>query len=263
MDMEAVERLLEIEALTKDFRGLRAVDDHALRVAPGETLGVIGPNGAGKTTLFNLITGLIRPTKGRILFLGRSIVGKRPDTIARMGIARTFQNIRLFASMSVIDNVRVARQMHDARDPFSVLASAPWFLRRERVLTDEALELLAVFGLEGFRDMPAGSLPYGNQRRLEIARALATRPRLLLLDEPTVGMNPKESQDLLELIRRIRESYDLSIMLVAHDLRLVMGLCHRIQVLGNGRLIAEGTPAEIRSHPKVIEAYLGRSQTRA
>jgi branched-chain amino acid transport system ATP-binding protein len=263
MDMEGVERLLEIDGLTKDFRGLRAVDDHSLSIDAGETLGVIGPNGAGKTTLFNLITGLIHPTHGTIRFLGRSIVGKRPDTIARMGIARTFQNIRLFASMSVLDNVRVARQMHDARDPFSVLASAPWFLSRERNLTAEARDLLAFFGLERAGSLPAGSLPYGNQRRLEIARALATQPRLLLLDEPTVGMNPRESADLLDLILRVRETYKLSIMLVAHDLRLVMGLCHRIQVLGNGRLIAEGTPAEIRNHPRVIEAYLGRSETRA
>jgi branched-chain amino acid transport system ATP-binding protein len=251
--------LLEVEGLTKDFRGLRAVDDHSLYIGPEETLGVIGPNGAGKTTLFNLITGLIRPTHGTILFLGKSCVGQRPDTIARRGIARTFQNIRLFTSMSVVDNVRVAAQLHTPRDPFSVLASAPYFLRRERELTGSALELLDFFGLSKYRDQEAGMLPYGDQRRLEIARALATQPRLLLLDEPTVGMNPRESQDLLELIRRMREAYNLSIMLVAHDLRLVMGLCHRIQVLGHGKLIAEGTPVEIRNHPLVIEAYLGRA----
>jgi branched-chain amino acid transport system ATP-binding protein len=255
--------LLEIHELTKDFRGLRAVDSHSLSMGPEEILGVIGPNGAGKTTLFNLITGLISPTRGTIMFQGRLLNRLRPDAIARLGIARTFQNIRLFNAMSVLDNVRVAQQMHTPRDPFSVLLSAPPFLRRERELTAGAMQLLAFFGLDKYRDQVSETLPYGDQRRLEIARALATRPRLLLLDEPTVGMNPRESQDLLELIRQMRETYRLSILLVAHDLRLVMGLCHRIQVLTNGRTIAEGPPAAIRSHPQVIEAYLGRTQGNA
>jgi branched-chain amino acid transport system ATP-binding protein len=255
--------LLEIEGLTKDFRGLRAVDGHSLRIGREEILGVIGPNGAGKTTLFNLITGLIRPTSGRILFLGRSITRLAPDAIARLGIARTFQNIRIFAAMSVLDNVLVAAQMHARVNPLAALLSAPGFLRGERRLRETARELLGRFGLERQAALPAGSLPYGAQRRLEIARALATGPRLLLLDEPTVGMNPRESGELLELIRAVRDAYGLSIMLVAHDLRLVMGLCHRIQVLTNGRLIAEGAPAEIRGHPLVIEAYLGRTAGRA
>ncbi len=255
--------LLEITGLTKDFRGLRAIDDHSLRVGAEQILGVIGPNGAGKTTLFNLITGLLLPTRGTIRFLGQDIVRLRPDAIARLGIARTFQNIRLFGAMTALDNVRVAQQLHAPCNPFSVLTSAPPFVRRERELAESSRELLRIFGLERYEDRPAGSLPYGDQRRLEIARALAMRPRLLLLDEPTVGMNPRESQDLLELIIRVREMYRLSIMLVAHDLRLVMGLCHTIQVLTNGRLIAEGPPALIRSHPGVIEAYLGRARAGA
>jgi branched-chain amino acid transport system ATP-binding protein len=259
--MDAGECLLEIEGVTKDFRGLRALDGHSLRIGREEILGLIGPNGAGKTTLFNLVTGLIRPTRGRILFRGRPITRLSPDAIARLGIARTFQNVRLFAAMSVLDNVRVAAQLHSRVNPVGALLSTPGFLRSEKALREGARELLARFGLERSADLPAGSLPYGAQRRLEIARALATRPCLLLLDEPTVGMNPRESQELLELIRAVREAYRLSIMLVAHDLRLVMGLCGRIQVLTNGRLIAEGTPAEIRGHPRVIEAYLGRRKS--
>jgi branched-chain amino acid transport system ATP-binding protein len=255
--------LLQIEGLTKDFRGLRAIDSHSLRIEPGQVLGVIGPNGAGKTTLFNLITGLVTPTAGSIRFQGREITRMRPDAIARLGIGRTFQNIRLFGAMSVLDNVRAAAQLHAPRNPVSVLLSAPPFLRRERELADSARELLGIFGLERYEERPAAGLPYGDQRRLEIARALAIRPRLLLLDEPTVGMNPSESQELLELIQRVRELYRLTIMLVAHDLRLVMGLCGSIQVLTTGRLIAEGSPAEIRSHPRVIEAYLGRERANA
>jgi len=252
--------LLEIEGLTKDFRGLRAIDNHALRLGPDEILGVIGPNGAGKSTLFNLITGLIHPTHGSIRFNEKTITRMKPEDIALLGIARTFQNIRLFKKMSVLDNVMVSCQMHSRINPLSVLLSLPGFLQTERELQKEALGLIEYFGLERYRDHPADNLPYGNQRRLEIARALACRPRLLLLDEPTVGMNPSESQELLELIKKVREMYKLSIMVVAHDLQLVMGLSQRIQVLNYGKLIAEGTPDEIRNHPQVMEAYLGRAE---
>jgi branched-chain amino acid transport system ATP-binding protein len=249
--------LLEIKGLTKDFRGLRALDDLNLQMGADEILGVIGPNGAGKTTLFNLITGLIPPTKGRIIFEGRDITNFRPDDVARFGVARTFQNIRLFSAMSVLDNVRVAQQLHTPTRSINVLFSTPRFYRQEKELEEKSIALLNYFGLERFRDQPASSLPYGSQRRLEIARALATQPRLLLLDEPTVGMNPSESQELLELIKKIHEQNHLLIVLVAHDMHLVMGLCQRIHVLNQGITIAVGEPAAVRSNPLVIEAYLG------
>jgi branched-chain amino acid transport system ATP-binding protein len=254
--------LLKTAGLTKDFRGLHALASIDLQLPPREILGVIGPNGAGKTTLLNLITGLIEPTGGRILFRDQDITHAEPEVVARLGVGRTFQNIRLFGAMSALDNVCVAQQLHTATNPLSVLISAPSFLRNEGELRDKAMALLESFSLDRYRDTPAASLPYGSQRRLEIARALALAPQLLLLDEPTVGMNPSESQDLLELILQLYEQYRLTIILVAHDMRLVMGLCQRIQVLNQGETIAVGKPEDVRAMPQVIEAYLG-SSTRA
>jgi branched-chain amino acid transport system ATP-binding protein len=251
--------LLKIEGLTKDFRGLRALDDINLHVNEDEILGVIGPNGAGKTTLFNLITGLLPPSRGKIYFLEREITNLGADIVTHAGIARTFQNIRLFCSLSVLENVRVAQQLHIQTKPLSVFLSSPDFRRSEKELEAKSLDLLRFFGLERYRDLPAGNLPYGDQRRLEIARALATSPRLLLLDEPTVGMNPTESQVLLELILKLHELHHLMIILIAHDMHLVMGLCHRIQVINEGKTLAIGEPAEVRILPQVIKAYLGSS----
>jgi branched-chain amino acid transport system ATP-binding protein len=252
--------LINIEGLTKDFRGLRALDNIYLSLSEKEIMGVIGPNGAGKTTLFNMITSLIPPTKGKITFLGIDITNKSTDTITRLGIARTFQNIRLFGAMSVLDNVRTAQQLHTQVNPVAVLFSTLHFQHIEEQLKEKSLELLRFFSLDHLSDQPANNLPYGSQRRLEIARALATQPRLLLLDEPTVGMNPSESQELLELILQLRQQYNLTIILVAHDMQLVMGLCQHIHVLNQGKTIAEGTPAQVRIMSQVIEAYLGSKQ---
>ncbi|MGB9639392.1 MAG: ABC transporter ATP-binding protein [Anaerolineales bacterium] len=251
--------ILEIKALTKDFRGLRALSNVDLFVQENEILGVIGPNGAGKTTLFNLITGLIHPTHGKIVFIDKDITNLEPDTITKLGIGRTFQNIRLFNAMTVLDNVRVALQLHTSVNPVGVFVSSPNFLNKEKDLENRAMNLLTSFGLENFRNYEAGSLPYAHQRRLEIARALALQPKLLLLDEPTAGMNPSESQDLLQLILRLHEQYHLTIILIAHDMRFVMNLCQRVQVLNQGETIAVGLPDEVRGMPQVIEAYLGRS----
>ncbi len=251
--------ILRIDGLTKDFRGLRALTKVELIVHEREILGVIGPNGAGKTTLFNLITGLIHPTQGKILFLDHDITFKEPDYVTKLGIGRTFQNIRLFNAMTVLDNVRVAMQLHMPINPFTIFLSSPSFLDKENQLEKRAIRLLTLFGLENFRNQEAGNLPYAHQRRLEIARALALQPKLLLLDEPTAGMNPSETQELLQLILRLHEEYHLTIILIAHDMRFVMNLCQRVQVLNQGETIAVGSPDEVRSLPQVIEAYLGRS----
>ena len=252
--------LLEARGLSRSFRGLHALVDYELSLAPLTIHGVIGPNGAGKTTLFHLLSGFLRPTSGSIAFAGRDITGASAFKVARMGVGRTFQNIRLFGELSVLDNVKVALQRQSGRSTIGLLLSSPSFRRAERELDDRAMELLELFGLAAQRDRAARNLPYGDQRRLEIARAVGIQPKVLLLDEPNAGMNPIETQALLELIRRLRDESGITIVLVAHDIPLVMNLCDRIQVLNYGRLIAEGDPAAVRANPDVIAAYLGQAR---
>ena len=252
--------LLEASGLSKSFRGLQALVDYELRLAPLTIHGVIGPNGAGKTTLFHLLSGFLRPSSGTMAFEGRDITGSSAYQVSRMGIGRTFQNIRLFGELSVLDNVKVALQRGAQPSFVGALISSPSFRRRERDLDASAVELLELFGLADQKDRAARNLPYGDQRRLEIARAVGIRPKLLLLDEPNAGMNPIETQELLGLIRRLRDELAITIVLVAHDIPLVMNLCDRIQVLNYGRLIAEGDPADVRANRDVIDAYLGQAR---
>lgn len=257
MSQSSATPLLATSGVGISFGGLRAVDQLNIAVDAGEIVGLIGPNGAGKTTAFNMITGVYKPTDGQIQFNGSAIAGHSTYAITRLGIARTFQNIRLFRQMSVLDNVRAA--LHAEAD-YSLLAAilrTPKFRHSERALVERARELLAVFSLEHRLRDPAGSLPYGDQRKLEIVRALATKPKLLLLDEPAAGMNPQETANLMELIHRIRREFAIAILLIEHDMSLVMKICERIYVLEYGRTIAHGTPAEIQANQRVIKAYLG------
>ncbi|WP_455683122.1 ABC transporter ATP-binding protein [Thomasclavelia sp.] len=252
--------LLEAKGLGVKFGGLKAVDEFNFEIDENQLFGLIGPNGAGKTTVFNLLTGVYQPTSGGIVFSGKSLNKLSPTKITQLGIARTFQNIRLFKKMTVIDNVKVGLHHSQSYSLLTSILHLPNYFKGEDAMNNMAIELLKVFGLEEFAEVKACNLPYGKQRKLEIARALATSPKLLLLDEPAAGMNPTETAELMETIKIVREKFHVAILLIEHDMKLVMGICDKIAVLNFGTVIAFGTPEEIKVNPDVIAAYLGNDE---
>ena len=249
--------MLDVKNLSISFGGLKAVDDFSITIEKGQLYGLIGPNGAGKTTIFNLLTGVYKPDGGRILLDGKDITGHKAIQINQAGIARTFQNIRLFKELSVLDNVKVGLHNHHRYSTLSGILRLPSYYKVEKEMDERAMELLQVFDLDKEFDYKASNLPYGKQRKLEIARALATEPKLLLLDEPAAGMNPNETAELMKTIRFVRDHFDMTVLLIEHDMKLVSGICKRLTVLNFGHMLAEGPTSEVLSNPEVIKAYLG------